>query len=110
LIKLYTDLKGKGLEIVGVTRLYGYIGQERARERDMPADTEFAKMGDFIKEKGLLWPVIFGGNDNFSNYGVSGIPHVTVIDRTGKVHSFKIGYSPESFANFRKEIEDLLGK
>ncbi len=102
--QLYSDLKDKGLEIVGITRYYGYYGQEQG----LTPDAEFAKMKDFIAEFGLPWPIMFGSNDNFTNYGVTGIPHVAVIGRDGKVHSMHIGYSKASFVNFRKEIEKML--
>jgi hypothetical protein len=102
--RLYGDLKDKGLEVVGVTTYYGYIGNER----DLTRDAEYTKMGDFVKQHELPWPTVFGERDNFINYGVSGIPHITVIDRKGNVHSYKIGYSAESFAKFRAEIEKLL--
>jgi thiol-disulfide isomerase/thioredoxin len=108
--KLYDDLNAKGLEMVGVTRYYGYYGRENAANRDMPKDTEFAKMADFIKEFNIAWPVVYGEQSNFEAYGVTGIPHVTVIDRKGNVHSIEIGYSPAIFAKFRAEIEKLINE
>lgn len=102
--KMLTDLQPKGLEIVGATRYYGYYGQER----NLQPDAEFAKMADFIKEHELPWPIVYVAADDFSTYGVTGIPHVAVIDREGKVHSIKIGYSAASFAKFRSEIEAML--
>jgi thiol-disulfide isomerase/thioredoxin len=108
MIKLYTDLKPKGLEIVGVTTYYGYYKTENREKRDMPRDVEFAKMGDFIAEYKLPWPVVYGERSNFEAYGITGIPHVTVLDREGRVHKFKIGYSVQSFAAFRQEIEALV--
>src|SRR6185503_6586623 len=35
---LYEDLKPKGLEIIGVTRFYGYYKTQNRAKRDMPAD------------------------------------------------------------------------
>jgi thiol-disulfide isomerase/thioredoxin len=106
--KLYADFKGQGLEIVGVTTYYGYYGSENREKRDMPKDTEFAKMQDFITKYELPWPVVYGPRDNFQAYGVTGIPHVAVIGRDGIVHKIKVGYSPASFGDFRKAIEKLL--
>lgn len=102
--QLYADLHSKGVEIVGVTRYYGYYGQEQG----LTPDAEFGKMKDFIAEFGLPWPIVFGDNSNFSNYGVTGIPHVAVIGRDGTVHNIHIGYSKASFVQFRKEIEKML--
>lgn len=104
--KMYGELKDKGLEIVGVTTYYGYYGQER----NLSKDAEYAKMADFIKEFNISWPVVYGERTNFEAYGVTGIPHVTVIDRKGNVHSIEIGYSPTIFEKFRKEIEKLVAE
>lgn len=110
MIKLYNDLKPKGLEIVGYTTYYGYYKGENTQKRDMPKDTEFAKMKDFIAEHKLPWPVIYGDRESFTAYGVSGIPHVTVIDKAGNVRKIKVGYSAAGFAEFRKEIESLINE
>jgi len=108
--KLYDDLKGRGLEIVGVTTYYGYYGRENIEKRDMPKETEYAKMAEFMKEFNMNWPVVFGERSNLESYGVTGIPTVVVVDREGKVHEFKVGYSADSFAAFRAKIEKLLGQ
>ncbi|MBX3119444.1 MAG: TlpA family protein disulfide reductase [Fimbriimonadaceae bacterium] len=106
--QMYSDLKDQGLEIVGVTRYYGYYAQENAKERDMPKDTEFAKMSDFIAEFKLPWPIIYGDASNFDAYGITGIPTTIVIGRDGTVHKLHVGYSAASFKAFRQEIEELL--
>ena len=71
-------------------------------------DAEFAKMKDFIAEHAIPWPVVFVPKDDFTKYAVTGIPHVAVIDKQGKMHKIKIGYSASSFAPFRAEVEKLL--
>lgn len=108
--QLYADLKPQGLEIVGVTTYYGYYRQEGVEKRDMTRATEYARMGEFLREHGIPWPIVYGDRSNFEDYSVSGIPHVAVIDRQGRLHSFKVGYSPQSFQELRKEIEKLLAK
>jgi len=102
--KLYADYKDKGLEVVGFTTYYKYYKQER----DLSPDAEFGKMGEFIKEHDLPWPVVYGERTNFEAYGVTGIPHVTVIGKDGSVKKIKVGYSPDSFKEFREYIEKLL--
>lgn len=104
--QMYSDLKDKGLEIVGFTTYYGYYKQER----NLDKDTEFAKMKDFIADHSLPWPVVYGERSVFEAYGVTGIPHVTVIDRNGVVRKIKVGYSKASFAEFRSYIEKLLSE
>lgn len=108
--QLYSDFKGKGLEIFAVTTYYGYYKSENTENRDMSKDVEFGKMKDFIAEHSLPWPVVYGPRTNFEAYGVTGIPHVAVIDRDGKVHKIKVGYSAESFKAFRAEIEKLVAQ
>gem|GEM_PF-6042881 len=104
---LYEANKDKGLVVVGVTSYYGFYKQENAQKRDMEKDTEFAKMGEFIKDHSMTWPVIYTDKANYDLYGVSGIPHVVLIDKKGAVHKIKVGYSPDSFAEFRKVVEAL---
>ncbi|MCW5554859.1 MAG: TlpA family protein disulfide reductase [Verrucomicrobiae bacterium] len=107
--KIYDDLKPKGLEMVGLTRFYGYYGAEHKTKRDMPADAEFARMKDFMVEKNINWPVAFVSKDVFDAYACSGIPHVVVIDRAGKIQKIKVGYSASGVQAFREELEKLLG-
>lgn len=104
--KLYSEFKGKGLEIVGFTTYYKYYKQER----DLSPDAEFGKMAEFIKEYELPWPVVYGERTNFDAYGVTGIPHVAVIGRDGSVKKIKVGYSADSFKSFREYIEKLLNE
>lgn len=104
--QLYSDFKGKGLEIVGFTTYYGYYKTERGISKD----AEFAKMADFIKEYDLPWPVVYGERTNFDAYGVTGIPHVAVVGRDGSVKKIKVGYSAASFKEFREYIEKLINE
>lgn len=105
--QMYADLKPKGLEVIGVTKYYGYIGDPKVK---LKPEEEYAKMADFIKEQKMTWPVVFGGQENFETYGVTAIPHVVVIGRDGVVHHLDIGYSPALFAKFRKTVEEILDK
>ncbi|HVL39741.1 MAG TPA: hypothetical protein VM328_10165, partial [Fimbriimonadaceae bacterium] len=83
--KMVEELGPQGLEVVGVTSYYGYY----KTERPLTPDQEFERMQGFVKnEHALPWPVIFGSRENFEKYGVGGIPHITVIGRDGKVHSY----------------------
>jgi peroxiredoxin len=102
--KMYDDLKPKGLEIIGVTRYYGYYNAEK----NLNKDDEFARMADFNKEFNINWPLVYDANDSFTSYGVSGIPTSILVDRDGIIRSVHVGYSAESYAKFRKEVEELL--
>ncbi len=102
--KVYDELGSKGLEVVMITRFYGYYGAER----DLTPDQEYAKMEGFLKDHNLIFPMLFTSNDMFTNYGVSGIPHMALVGRDGTVKAIQVGYSAPSFAEFRKKIEAEL--
>lgn len=108
--KMYDDLKGEGLEIVGITTYYGYFGSENREKRDMERDVEQSLMPAFMEKYDMNWNVSFIERDVFDSYGITGIPTAYLIDRDGNVHSYKVGYSAESFAKFRKKVEELLKK
>lgn len=101
---MYDDLKGKGFEVVGVTRYYGTY----AKEKGLKPEEEYDRMKQFIVEQKMNWPIAFVNQDVFNAYGVSGIPHVVVIDRKGKIHKVKVGYYKDQTEAFHKEIEKLL--
>lgn len=91
--------------MVAVTSYYGFLGQERNLTEEM----EFAKMEKFRSDKGEPWPMVFGDRTtNNEAYGVSGIPHWVVLDRTGKVAFIHVGYSAEIFKPFREKIKALV--
>jgi hypothetical protein len=106
--KMYRELKDKGLEVVGITQYYGYYKSENVQKRDMPKDTEFGKLKDYIEEWELPWPMVVGGKENFEAYGVGGIPQYVIIGRTGKVDSIDIGFSEELHKKFRAKVEKAL--
>lgn len=104
------ELGPKGLEVVGVTRFYGYYKTENRQSRDMPPATELARMKDFMKEKNITWPVVFVDKSVFEAYACSGIPHVAIVDRSGKIRKIKVGFSANSQDAFRAEIEKILSE
>lgn len=105
---LYSEAKGKGLEIVGVTSLQGYY----ENRKDLKPDAEFALMRDkFVPEFKLPWPVVFEkGQAGTKAYGVSAIPQLVVIDRAGKVRRIVVGYNPAEFAETKVFVEKLLAE
>jgi hypothetical protein len=104
MIKMYNDLRSKGVEVVLVSKFYGYF----EAERNLTEDQEFDKMKAYLEKWELPFPLIFGGQDNFDSYGVGGIPHYVVVDQKGKVHSYTIGYNEPLHQQLRKSVEELL--
>lgn len=99
--KLYEKYKDKGLEVLSVTRYYGYYDTQK----NLNPSQEYAAMAGFLKQYQLDWPVIFTENDTFADYGITGIPTMVVIGRDGLVRTLHVGYSAQSF----KEVETLVG-
>lgn len=104
IIAMHNELKSKGVQVISVTRYYGYYGQER----NITKEAEFGKMAEFKKAHGLDWPIVFTENDAFTNYGIRGIPTMVVIGRDGNVLNSHVGYSKESFAKFVAELKSHL--
>ena len=103
---MYQRLKDRGLEVVGITRLYGYY----KNERDLPPDEEFKRLAEFIKEFDLPWPLVVGPQSNFEAYGVGGIPQYVVIGRDGKVASITIGYNEALHKELEASVEKALSQ
>ncbi len=104
--KLYADLQAQGVEVVHVTRYYGYYGAEKGLSKEQ----EFAKMKEFVAKHELPWPIVYTDAAFYEAHGVTGIPHVTVIAPNGKVDKIKVGYSPSTFAEFRNHVEQLIAE
>ena len=95
LIALRDRLKGRGLEVVGVTE-----------NRDSQTT---AQVDAFLKERKLPYPVaILTANDASRAFGVGAIPHVFVLDRAGRVRYEKIGAG--QMAEVEKAVEALLAE
>ncbi|MCX6936083.1 MAG: TlpA disulfide reductase family protein, partial [Verrucomicrobia bacterium] len=75
--------------ILGVTSLQGYQLDPRTRQNvntQGDPSKEFSLMKDFIKDKQVTWPVVFSKSNVInSSYGVTAIPHETIIDPSGRV-------------------------
>ena len=67
---LYTSLKGDGLQLVGLTKLTKSATEDKVRE--------------FIKQRGVSYPVAKENGSASRHFGVSGIPAAAVV-KDGKV-------------------------
>ncbi len=104
--QMYADLHSQGLEVVHVTRFYGYYGSER----DITPEVEHGKCREFVAKHELPWTVVHVDPKVFDSYGVTAIPTVALVNAEGKVEQFKIGYTADSFKEFRAHIEHLLAE
>jgi len=85
--ELVEHYKGKPVVVIGVTAIQGSHYDDSGKI-DCTGDPEKERglMPEYIKKKGINWPVVFAKEDVFNpDYGVMGIPHVTILDVNGKV-------------------------
>ena len=89
--ELYSELKGKGLEIVGIS---------------MDTDgTDGVK--DFAREFRIQYPIVMGDEKVAESFGgIIGLPTTFVIDRQGKVAKKYIGLPPAD--DMRKIVKELV--
>ena len=85
--KLKTHYEGYSVVVLGVTSLQGrHIGPDGPIDTKNDTDKERTLMPEFIKRKDLTWPIVFTQQPaHNTDYGVVGIPHVTIIDPDGTV-------------------------
>jgi TonB family protein len=89
--KLHRDFKDRGLVVLGVN--------------NEEADVARA----FVKNKGYTFTsLVDEGREVAMKYGVSGIPHVFVIGREGKVKWNALGYGPGREIDLRSAVEKAL--
>ena len=107
----YSD---KGLVIIGLTRYYGYKWDAEAGratrasgdEKPTPEEENDA-LQKFAEANNLHHRITIQKDQTLSDhYAVTGIPHVVVIDRQGKVQLIRVG-SGEKNAN---DVSEMLAK
>jgi thiol-disulfide isomerase/thioredoxin len=89
--ELYSELKGKGLEIVGIS---------------MDTDgTDGVK--DFAREFRIQYPIVMGDEKVAESFGgIIGLPTTFIIDRNGRIAKKYIGLPPA--ADMTKIVKDLV--
>jgi thiol-disulfide isomerase/thioredoxin len=109
----------KGLEIVGVTRRYGYSWDAEAAKAvrgenvaDVPLETELDALDKFMASHELHHATIVTPDNSDMNerYGVTGIPQAVLIDRQGNVRLIKIGSGEANASELRAMIETLVAE
>lgn len=108
LIALRDELADRDFAVVAVTTYYGFFGSEGQRTRDLPRETEYARMPALLKEQGVTWPMVYTERDSFRAYGVTGIPLMVVIDQHGVVRALDTGFSEDKMDRLRAVIVGLL--
>lgn len=104
--QLRSEYAGKGLQVIGPTRFYGYTAQI---EHASPSD----ELGyiDAVRHRfysGLLDMPVPISKSNFETYGASTTPTLVLLDRAGKVAWYHPGAVP--YAELRGEIEKVVAR
>jgi thiol-disulfide isomerase/thioredoxin len=107
LVKDYDELKDKGLVVIGFTKLYGRYADDVQRKPDVQPEEERTLIQGFVERWKMKYPVaIADKGDNFTDYGISGIPTMVFIDKAGRVFDIKVGSGDE--ASISEKIRKLL--
>jgi len=106
----YTD---QGLHVIGVSRYYQYgWDEERSRpkrDKEIEPEQEREVMERFLEHHELQHRIAYvTDSDLQQHYLVSGIPHVVLIDRAGKVRLFRIGSNPQNAVDLEEAIVECL--
>jgi thiol-disulfide isomerase/thioredoxin len=104
----------RGLVIIGLTRYYEYEwddATQRPRRATTPVTPEaeqemLKKFAEFHSLKHRF--AIREGSELSEFYGVTGIPHVAVIDQRGKVRLMRVGSGPQNAADISRLLAELL--
>jgi thiol-disulfide isomerase/thioredoxin len=107
LVRDFNELKGRGLVVIGFTKLYGSYRDEQQNKGKVGADEERALIQGFVERWKMAYPVaISDQGEDFDDYGISGIPTMVFIDKSGKVSEIKVGSGNE--AAMTEKIKKLL--
>lgn len=107
----WRELKGKysakGLEIIGVTRLYGRSDTAEGLTRDQ----ELTALRNFLTKYQINYPIAVGKMDDVANderFVVASLPTVVLIDRRGNIRHIKRGVG--EYRKLEKQIEKLINE
>ncbi len=111
----HDEFADQGLVILGVTRYYQFGWDEVAarpkREPEMEPEQEREATEQFLKHYELKHPIAYMTHSDLQkHYYVSGIPHVVLIDRQGKVRLFRIGSGEKNVADIEEAIKECLAE
>jgi thiol-disulfide isomerase/thioredoxin len=108
----------KGLEIVGVTGYYNFKWDDAAgkaagapRGEMVSHEDEQAMLVKFAEQHKLAHPFAINEDGALAKYyGVTGIPHVALVDRAGKIRLIKVGAGEGNAKEIGAKIEELLAE
>ena len=110
--ELAARYRGFYVEIVGVTSLQGAIiglGSGVTVDCKNDPEKEMRLMADYVKERKITWPVVFSREPVINpDYGVPGLPNITIIAPDGTVRHSAPGINPtEEIARIDALLEEF---
>ena len=107
LVKRYDALKSKGLVVIGYTRLYNRYSDELGNKGQVGPEKEKELIQGFLKRWKINYPIAVATDTKaFTDYGVTGIPTMILIDKKGNVVDIKVGSGDEKA--LEEKINNLL--
>ncbi len=110
----YDEYAKKGLVIIGVTGYYNFIWDAEG-ERAKPANQKVTEAQEqdmlkhFAEHNKLKHRIAIDKKGKMADfYGVTGIPHVVLIDRHGKIRLIKVGAGPSTAKEIGDKLKELI--
>ncbi len=107
----------EGLKIVGVTTWYNMTWDEEQQtpqrgETEVSREEELEAIQKFVKKYELPYPSLVMPKDSGMNeqFGVTGIPHVVLIDKQGRIRMVKVGTGENGAKDIEEKIKELLAE
>lgn len=88
----YRKFRDQGLLVIGYTRLYGRYSDDLESKPQVDAEEELTLIRKYVERNGINYPIAVSAEGRaFDAYGVTAIPTMVFIDRSGKIDHFKTG-------------------
>ncbi|HIV66949.1 MAG TPA: TlpA family protein disulfide reductase [Candidatus Mailhella excrementigallinarum] len=91
-------------EIPGLKKIREELSPDDFLLIGIAVDTDLQEMEAFIEKTEFNYPVYYGGEEVGFAFGVSGIPHNIIYDRSGRIVVNEAGFVPE------KALRDFLDR
>lgn len=114
LIEWHEKYSDRGLVILGATRFYNYKWDEDAgravRSNDASKEDELVMLENFRQLHKLHHGFFITPetSDYQKTFGVTGIPHAVLIDKSGKISLVRIGSGDANARDIEAKIQELL--
>ena len=102
-----TTYSDRGLNVIGVTRLYGRSDTEDG----LSAKQELQSLESFKRKQQVAFPFAVAGQDDITDeerFGVAALPMVILVDRQGRVRQIRRGVS--EYRKLARQIDKLIAE